>query len=133
MDGHCPQVFFTAAAGKRIKAVSNAPGINDDNRAAFCPVSGGELEEITLDIVDDNGVRPGEKLADSQKPLAPACWRVNKQVSEFPPGRAATHSKQSAVRTNTKKEACSPVGRIGADEWMQFVRTGKPCGVNMFF
>ncbi len=40
-------------------------------------MAGGCLEEIALDVVDDNRMRPGQKLADGKKPLATPRRRVD--------------------------------------------------------
>jgi hypothetical protein len=62
---------------ERVKPVPDASRIKDDDRAASQPVAGGCLEEIALDVVDDNRVRPGQKLADGKKPLAAPRRRVD--------------------------------------------------------
>jgi hypothetical protein len=61
---HSPQVLFTAALAQWIKTVPHTSGIKDQNRATLQPVGGGEVKEIALNVVDDDGVGKGEKLTD---------------------------------------------------------------------
>jgi hypothetical protein len=96
MHGHCPQIFFTLAVPQWIQSVSPVPRIKHHNRATLAPIGGGEVEEISLHIVDDDGVGPGEKLADCQKSFAAACRRVNKHVSQLPSGWSASDAKETA-------------------------------------
>jgi hypothetical protein len=62
MDRHRAKVVFAAVGTQGVEAVADPAGIDDENRPEARAVAGGLGKEIAFDVVDDDGVRPGQKL-----------------------------------------------------------------------
>jgi hypothetical protein len=115
--------------------VANAGCVKDAHVAALASVAGGLGEEVAFDVIDDDRVRPGEKLADREEALTAAGRGDNQQVAQFPSLLARADAKDTIEPADAQEKRDPPVEDVSKKDGelvdpckagvMEFVRARK--------
>src|SRR3954462_12303119 len=103
--------------------------VDDEDLPQRCPVAGGLGEELPLDVVDDDGVLPAEKLARRQEPLATPGRGNDEHVPELSPLPGGANLKKMLMRDAAKEQTCR--GWLMRHDAGQFMQPRKPCDMEM--
>jgi hypothetical protein len=90
--------------------VAGAGRVDDEYRAKGRSVAGGLREEVTFYVVDNDGVGPTEKLADSKEAFAAPGRGDNQKIAKLRAGLHGAHPQNVIEVAYPKKKACVPLG-----------------------
>src|SRR4051794_7378759 len=103
ISGKRYDVILAGAAVEWILKVTNAAGVKNVDVAKGASVAGGIGEQITLNVIDNCRMPPGQKLCLSKQLFAATGAPDYRQVTKLSMVLISLDAKWSTILTNAKK------------------------------
>src|SRR3954464_15254326 len=102
----------------------HAGGVDDKDLAQGCPIAGCLREQLSLNVIHDDGVLPGQELAGCQQTLPASCWRDNEKVAKLPAVMVRPDRQEMLKLGPAQQQTCR--AELVRDDASKFIKPREP-------